>query len=83
MLFPVQQPGEDIAAEWELFFHFAFSFPQKNSIFSYQKNDGTYCGRPTGQETTFFKGGLRPTYRELFHILLFSDVKIGQGVRLA
>ena len=50
MLFPVQRPGEDITAEWELFlFHFANSFFfVKNFNIFLKKKEKKNCGRPTG-----------------------------------
>ena len=54
MLFPVQRPGQDITAQWELLF-FANFFSSIISKFSYQNNkiekrrgENRYCGRPLG-----------------------------------
>ena len=71
MLFLVQRPGEDITAEWELFFfilpptNLFFLNKNKNSIFSYKKNQyiaatqlvTISATRWTGKKL-YFKGGL-------------------------
>ena len=67
MLFPVQRPGEDITAEWELFFRiFPFFCFQKFQYFltkqierKKKKLRPPYWPQfrsPAGQETNFFKG---------------------------
>ena len=74
MLFPVQRPGEDITAEWELFFSFCnffhLFFRKKKDIFLPKKRRGKKdiaaaqlatisATRWTGNNI-FFKGGLMP-----------------------
>ena len=77
MLFPVQRPGEDITAEWELFFFSLpiFLFLVKNFKISLQKIRGgtkekkKNCGRATGhnfchpldRRQTFFLGWPDPS----------------------
>ena len=65
MLFLVQRPGEDITAEWELFFfHFATPPPpppqKKNSNFFYPPKKEGKTGHNFGHplDKLLFKGGL-------------------------
>ena len=66
MLFLVQRPGEDITAEWDLFFLLFFGLKNFNIFSPNNNNKKRYCGRPTGhnfghpldRKQTFFKGGL-------------------------
>ena len=73
MLFPVQRSGEDITAEWELFFFILpfFEFSSKILIFSYpkkRKKDKVAARLATISSTRwtgnklFFKGGLSTVY---------------------
>ena len=55
MLFPVQRPGENSCADWDLFFLIYDFFPPKVLVIFLQKKRKTekkkrICGRPSGHD---------------------------------